>query len=101
LRDLLASSGKNAPIAEEIKMIKIDNIRDFWYLSPSTPPKIYGCGARGLKGLVLTHFACLVWIFCGNTSDECFAILVVTSIDKRAAEENAQDGGTTADADPL
>jgi len=37
LRDLLASSGKNAPIAEEMSMMKIDNMRKFWYLSPSTP----------------------------------------------------------------
>jgi hypothetical protein len=37
LRVLLASNGKNAPTAEEMSIIKIDNIRNFWYLSPSTP----------------------------------------------------------------
>jgi hypothetical protein len=36
-RDLLASNGGNAPMAEEISMIKIDSIRKFWYLSPSAP----------------------------------------------------------------
>lgn len=66
LTDLLAKSGKNAPIPEERKMMKMDKIRSFWYLSPSTPKMADAHGSSESEGSSLILFACgrVFLIFC-------------------------------------
>jgi hypothetical protein len=61
LRDLLASNGKNEPMAEEMRIIKIDNIRKFWYLSPSAPKM---AGAHGSS--IDTEELSLIVRFCSR-----------------------------------
>jgi len=66
LRFLLPSRGKNAPMAEEIKMTNTDNIRKFWYTSPEAPRMDGAHGSSVVAEELLLILLAFFSLFCSG-----------------------------------